>query len=137
MNKTVVGLATLETLEPKTARADWLHNLDLDAPPKGNGVLISLSDDNGQTLAAVITGKGEDIGDRTGGGGLYVRKPDSTQSWLARSTLRAQRRRGRLVRQEPDRRGPRAHRGNGRHAAWRPGLHRQTRETGRPGTSSW
>jgi hypothetical protein len=87
VNKTVVGLATLETLEAKTARADWLHNLDLDAPPKGNGVLISLADANGQTLAAVITGKGEDIGDQTGGGGLYVRKPDSPQSWLAKSTF--------------------------------------------------
>jgi len=87
VNKTVVGLATMETLEPKTARADWLHYLDLDAPPKGNGVLIALSDAKGQTLAAIIAGKSEDIGDRSGASGLFVRKPDSTQSWLARSTF--------------------------------------------------
>jgi len=82
-----VGLATMETLEPKTSRADWLHYLDLEAPPKGNGVLISLSDAKGQALAAIIAGKSEDIGDRSGASGLFVRKPDSTQSWLARSTF--------------------------------------------------
>lgn len=87
VNKTIVGLATLETLEPKTARADWLHYLDLDAPPKGNGVLISLSDAKGQTLAAILAGKPEDIGDRSGASGLFVRRPDSTQSWLARGTF--------------------------------------------------
>jgi hypothetical protein len=87
VNRTVIGVAGLETLEPKTARADWLHYLDLDAPPKGAGVLITLMDAKGQTLASVITGKGEDIGDRSGAGGLFVRKPDSAQTWLARSSF--------------------------------------------------
>ena len=45
VNRTVVGIASLQALEPKTSRADWLHYLDLDAPPKGNGVLITLMDD--------------------------------------------------------------------------------------------
>src|SRR6185437_1191421 len=36
VNRTVVGMANMETLEPKTARADWLHYLDLDAPPRGS-----------------------------------------------------------------------------------------------------
>lgn len=87
VNRTVIGIAGLETLEPKTARADWLHFLDLDAPPKGEGVLFSLMDTKGQTLAAVITGKSQDIGDTSGAHGLFVRKPDSTQSWLAKSTF--------------------------------------------------
>jgi hypothetical protein len=87
VNRTVVGIASLETLEPKTARPEWLHILDLDAPPKGNGVLITLADAGGHTLASVITGKSEDIGDQSGAGGLYVRKADSTQSWLARSVF--------------------------------------------------
>src|SRR5215472_17485779 len=56
IRQTLVGMAALETIEPKTARADWLHYLDLDAPPKGNGVI-----------------------------GLFVRKPDETQSWLVSS----------------------------------------------------
>jgi Domain of unknown function (DUF4340) len=87
VNRTVVGLATLQTLEPKTARADWLQYLDLDAPPKGNGVLITLLDAQGHTLASVITGKTVDIGDQSGASGIYVRKADSTQSWLAKSVF--------------------------------------------------
>lgn len=87
VNRTVVGLATLETLEPKTARADWLHYLDLDAPPKGNGVLIALYDNKGQQLAAVIAGKSVPIGGPSGASGLFVRRPDSTQTWLARSNF--------------------------------------------------
>ena len=31
---TLIGMATLETIAPKTARADWLHYLQLDAPQK-------------------------------------------------------------------------------------------------------
>jgi hypothetical protein len=87
VNRTVVGMASLETLEPKTARADWLHYLDLGTPPKGDGVLISLMNAKGETLAAVIAGKSENIGDQSGAGGLFVRKPDSTQTWLAKSVF--------------------------------------------------
>ncbi|MFL5236148.1 MAG: DUF4340 domain-containing protein [Rhizomicrobium sp.] len=87
VNRTIVGMANIETLEPKTTRADWLHYLGLDAPPKGDGVLISLADQNGHALAAIIAGKSEDLGEQTGGSGLFVRKPDSTQSWLAKTTL--------------------------------------------------
>jgi hypothetical protein len=87
VNRTVVGLASMQTLEPKTARADWLHYLDLDAPPKGDGVLISLSDAQGHVLAAVITGKTQEIGDASGANGMFVRKADSTQSWLAKSVF--------------------------------------------------
>lgn len=87
VNRTVIGLANMETLEPRTARPDWLHFLGLDSPPKGDGVLISVYDTEGSALASIIAGKSEAIGDRNGANGLFVRKPDSTQSWLARSTL--------------------------------------------------
>ncbi|HEY4114699.1 MAG TPA: DUF4340 domain-containing protein [Rhizomicrobium sp.] len=86
VNKTVIGIASLEAVEPKTARADWLHYLDLDAPPKGNGILFTLSDDKGHVLASIITGKSADAGEQ-GASGLFVRKPDSTQSWLAKTVL--------------------------------------------------
>jgi hypothetical protein len=85
IRQTLVGMAALETLEPKTARADWLHYLDLDAPPKGDGVLIRVSDASGHELAAMIAGKSQDVGDQSGAVGLFVRKPDETQSWLALS----------------------------------------------------
>jgi hypothetical protein len=85
IRQTLVGMAALETIEPKTARADWLHYLNLDAPPKGDGVLIRVSDASGGELAAMIAGKSQDIGDPSGAIGLFVRKPDETQSWLASS----------------------------------------------------
>jgi hypothetical protein len=87
VNRTVVGLATLETLEPKTARADWLHYLNLDTPPKGSGVLIELYDNKGQALAAVIAGKSEEVGGASEASSLFVRKPDSDQTWLAKGNL--------------------------------------------------
>lgn len=87
VQRTLVGLAALTTLEPKTARADWLHFLDLGAPPKGNGILIRVTDDRGRPLAAVIAGKSEDIGDSTGATGLFVRRPGENQSWLVRSVM--------------------------------------------------
>ncbi|MGA7676626.1 MAG: DUF4340 domain-containing protein [Rhizomicrobium sp.] len=85
VRKTLVGLAALQTIEPKTARPDWFHYIDLDAPPKGDGVVISLNDDKGRVLATLIVGKSEDIGDDTNFVGLFVRKPGETQSWLVGS----------------------------------------------------
>jgi hypothetical protein len=85
VRKTLFGLANLETIEPKTARADWLHYVDLDAPPQGAGTLIEVEDDQGHVLASLIVGKSEDIGDPAGATGLFVRQPGEAQSWLAKS----------------------------------------------------
>lgn len=85
VNKTLVTLAAMQTIEPKTARPDWLHNVALDAPPKGDGTEIVVSDDHGHELAHVIVGKSEDIGDSNGAVGLFVRRPDENQSWLVRA----------------------------------------------------
>jgi hypothetical protein len=85
VRKTLVGLAALQTIEPKTARPDWFHYVDLEAPPKGDGVLISLSDDKGRVLAALIVGKIVDIGDASESVGLFVRKSGEAQSWLVSS----------------------------------------------------
>lgn len=87
VRQTVVGLAALETIEPKTARADWLHYLDLDPPPKGDGTEITLADGQGRTLAGIIAGKTEEIGDPSGAVGLFVRRANSNQSWLVRSVF--------------------------------------------------
>jgi hypothetical protein len=87
VHEVLVGLAALETIEPKTARADWLHYLDLTPPPNGNGVVITLEDGHGRTLVSVITGKNEDIGDPSGAVGLFVRRRNSNQSWLVRSVF--------------------------------------------------
>ena len=83
VHRTLVGLAALETLAPKTDRADWLHYIGLDAPPKGDGTAVTLYDDKGKVMAAIVTGKSEDIGDPSGATGLFVRKANQTQSYLA------------------------------------------------------
>lgn len=87
LRQTVLGLAGLQTIEPKTARGDWLHYIGLDAPPHGSGVAISLMDEKGTGIASLIAGKSEDIGDPSGATGLFVREPNTTQSWLVRSTF--------------------------------------------------
>ena len=87
LRETVVGMAALETIEPKTARSDWLSLIDLGAPPRGNGVEISLLDEKGNVIAAMIAGKTVDIGDPGGAEGLFARKPDSNQAWLLRSVF--------------------------------------------------
>jgi hypothetical protein len=87
LKETMVGFAALLTIEPKTDRADWLHYVNLDAPPKGDGTQITLLDDKGRTIAAMIVGKSVDIGDPSGQVGLFVRKPDSDQSWLVKSPV--------------------------------------------------
>jgi hypothetical protein len=84
---TLIGLAALETIEPKTARADWLHYEGLETPPKGDGVLIEVDDAAGHTLASVIAGNMETIGDSNGAAGLFIRRPGENQSWLARAVF--------------------------------------------------
>ncbi|HEX4860381.1 MAG TPA: DUF4340 domain-containing protein [Rhizomicrobium sp.] len=86
VNKTLVGLAAMQVVEPKTDHPEWFHSIGLDDPAKGgDGVEISLSDDHGHELAHLIVGKSEDIGDPGGAVGLFVRKPGDNQSWLVRA----------------------------------------------------
>ena len=84
---TLIGMATLETIEPRTARADWLHYIKLDAPPKGAGTEITVKDKSGTVLGAVVTGNTEDLGDPNGAQGLFVRKPNENQAYLARTAF--------------------------------------------------
>ena len=88
LRNTIVGLAALITIEPKTSRADWLHFVGLDPPQTGgSGIQISLYNDKGEKLADIITGKAVDIGDPNGGAGLFVRRPTETQTWLVHSAF--------------------------------------------------
>jgi hypothetical protein len=87
IQKTLVGIAAFETIEPKTSRPDWFHYVDLDMPPKGNGILFAVTGNDGHEIASVIVGKSEDIGDPSGALGLFVRRPTDNQSWLVRSVF--------------------------------------------------
>jgi len=85
VKQTLTALAALETIEPKTDRPDWFGYVDLDPPPAGGGVEITLSADKDHPIAALIVGKSEDIGDDSGATGLFVRRPGDDQSWLVKS----------------------------------------------------
>jgi Domain of unknown function (DUF4340) len=82
------GLAALETLEPKTARADWLRYIGLDKPgPKSGAVEVKLSDMAGNPMADILVGQMQGTPDDLGREMIYVRRPDESQSWLARGYL--------------------------------------------------
>ncbi len=81
---TLVALAAMETIEPKTANPELFHYVDLDAPPSGNGVAITLTSEKGRVLAALSSGKSATVGDDSSIG-LFVRRPNENQSWLVKS----------------------------------------------------
>ena len=82
VKQTLVAIAAMETVEPKTDRPDWFHYVDLDPPPQGNGVTVTLSTDRGYILASMIVGKSEMTGDELG---LFVRRAGENQSYLVKS----------------------------------------------------
>jgi hypothetical protein len=82
---TLIDLATMETVEPKTARADWLAYIGLETPPRGNGTAITISDKSDHVLAAIIVGNTTDLTNAQGATGVFVRHPGDNQSYLARA----------------------------------------------------
>ncbi|MGH6827700.1 MAG: DUF4340 domain-containing protein [Rhizomicrobium sp.] len=82
---TLIGLAALETVAPKTARRDWLSYIGLAAPPKGSGIAITVTDASGKVLAALITGNSADLDNPEGGSGLFVRHAGDNHTYLARA----------------------------------------------------
>lgn len=89
VQRTLVGLAALQAIEPKTSRPEWFGRLGLETPPQGDGVLISVGNDKGTELASLIAGRAVDIGDPSGAVGLFVRHKGENQAWLARSVFEA------------------------------------------------
>jgi hypothetical protein len=79
----VMTLAGMRLIEPKTRLPNLYERLDVEDPGHGKSTLVSVADQSGNTLARLIVGKQRF--DRLGGGngGVYVRPPGDTQSWLA------------------------------------------------------
>ena len=82
---TLIDLATMETVEPKTARAEWLPYVGLETPPKGSGTAITVSDKDDHALAAIIVGNTTELANAQGATGVFVRHPGDNQSYLARA----------------------------------------------------
>jgi hypothetical protein len=85
-----MGLADLEIIEAKTSRADWLTYLGLGAPPEGDATQLKLTGAGGAVLADILIGQTEGTPDALGRSSMYARRPDETQSWLARGYLTPQ-----------------------------------------------
>jgi Domain of unknown function (DUF4340) len=89
LRQTLLGLAELSYVEPKTRKAEFYPRLEVeDAGQKdAKSTLITASDEKGNILGEIIAGKRRI--DQLGGNvdGVYVRKPGDAQSWLARGTL--------------------------------------------------
>src|SRR5260370_16789643 len=80
-------MADLTLVESKTQKGDLYPRLDVEEPGKGKSTLVSVKDKSGAPLAELIVGKRRY--DRLGAGndGVYLRKPDDPQAWLARGSL--------------------------------------------------
>lgn len=91
MRATAIGIAELELVEAKTARAEWLGQLGLEAPADGGeAIRIVLSDAAGNVMADLLVGDSQAAADAQGRRDIYVRRTDQTQAWRARSFLSPQ-----------------------------------------------
>jgi len=84
VKQTLIGIAAMQTIEPKTDRPDWFHYVDLDPPPQGAGINVTMSGDRGHVIASMIVGKSEPLGDDLG---IFVRRAGENQSYLVRSPV--------------------------------------------------
>ncbi|HML11609.1 MAG TPA: DUF4340 domain-containing protein [Stellaceae bacterium] len=87
VRKLLLQLAELELVEPKTDRPELLSRLDLDDPAKGGSTLVTIGDRNGGLAGQIIIGRRRPSDLASGEEGVYVRKPDSEQAWLARGSF--------------------------------------------------
>lgn len=90
IRRAVLGIASLQLVEQRTARADWQDRLGLKLPRDGgSGTRVTLKDVKGETLASLVAGlpvEGASAGERNA---IYVRRPDEAQTWVARGTFEA------------------------------------------------
>jgi hypothetical protein len=87
IKETVLGLAALEKVEPKTTQRGRYEQLGIEdvGSPSGKSREVTLLDDQGAVLARLIVGK-QAYG-LAGEGGLYVRIPEEERAWAVRGSL--------------------------------------------------
>jgi hypothetical protein len=81
----LVQLTNAELAEPKTASKDRWPLLDLEDPAaaESKSSLVRLLDAGGKPIAELVIGKQRMNAFGTGRHGIYVRRPNETQTWLA------------------------------------------------------
>jgi hypothetical protein len=85
IKRTIFGLAQLTLSEPKTRLKQKFAKLELQDPdaPGARSKRIRLFDAAGKKIGDLIVGKRRPGLAGTTNGGMYVRKPGDTQTWLA------------------------------------------------------
>jgi hypothetical protein len=87
VREVLIGLAQIETIEPKTKRVDRYAKLEVGDPTgkDAKSARVTLTDANGGTLADLIVGKTKlSLG---GSDSLYVRRPGEARAFLARGKV--------------------------------------------------
>jgi hypothetical protein len=87
IREALIGLAQLETIEPKTRLPEHYGKLEVEDPSQAEakGARMTLFDAGNRKLADLIVGKA-----KYGGGSqdaVYVRRPDEARAWLARGKV--------------------------------------------------
>ena len=87
IRQVVLAMADMVLVEPKTRKPELYPRLEVEDPATGKSTLVVLKDKTGAAIARLIVGKRRY--DRLGAGndGVYVRKPDDSEAWLARGSL--------------------------------------------------
>lgn len=98
VRKNVLGIAGLETIEPRSDKPAHYNLLQVSEPDQYQPVddaakadpgpiLVRLADKDAKAIAAVIIGKTRSFPAGGKPGQLQVRKPDEARAWLAQGTL--------------------------------------------------
>lgn len=89
VTKVILGVASMELLEAKTALERRHATLDLGDPmdPAANSQRVILKNTSGDVLADIIVGGANYFLPETTTGGMYVRRPDEKQTYLVRGLV--------------------------------------------------
>jgi hypothetical protein len=82
----LLALSDLTMMEPKTRLPELYPRLEIDDPDKGKATLVTVQDRTGQVVGEVIVGKRRADRLGTDKDGVYIRRPDEAQVWLARGS---------------------------------------------------
>lgn len=92
VKQAVVGMASLDPLEPRTADPARYGRLRVGEPQSdeqadGEGSMLRLLDDGGEVIASVIVGKTKSVPTSSRPGWYYVRLPTEARTWLAEGRI--------------------------------------------------
>lgn len=89
VRKVLFQLSQLRKVEAKTRKAELYSRIQVEdiEQEDAKSALVTLSDDKGEMIAGLIVGKSKFDMAGGSGRGLYLRKPDDDQAWLARGEL--------------------------------------------------